>query len=125
MAKDIGCSQKKASEILAVLLLAIEQALSENRRVSLRNFGKFSMTSRQPRRVNHPLTGRRIDIERRNIIKFKCSKVLEDTLNVFDWTDDDPFNTVILQQIYDLIEESEIEDIDEDEGMYYPGKVHR
>jgi hypothetical protein len=51
--------------------------------------------------------------------------LIEDELNVFRWSCDNPHNQKILQAIYDLIEDSEIEDEDEDEMMYYPGKLYR
>jgi DNA-binding protein HU-beta len=123
LATDVGCTQKKASEILSVLLLAIESRLAEGESISLRGFGKFYITSRRPRTVKHPLSGERYRLEKKNTVKFKCSKIIENDLNIIEWNCDDPWNRKILQEIYDLIERAELEEEDEDELMYYPGKL--
>ena len=46
-------------------------------------------------------------------------------MNFFKWSYDDPRKKLILQEIYDLIGDSEIDDGDEDETIYYPGKQWR
>jgi nucleoid DNA-binding protein len=125
IAKDVGCTQKKASEILSVLLSSIKSALAKEGCLSLRKFGRFYLTTQKPRKIKHPRTGKHIHIRKREVARFKCSKVIEEELNVFRWTCDDPHNQKILDAIYDLIEDSEIEDEDEDEMMYYPGKPFR
>jgi hypothetical protein len=40
------------------------------------------------------------------IVKFKCSKVLQNKLNYLDFEDFEKNNMVILKQLYDLIENS-------------------
>ena len=125
IAKDVGCTQKKASEILSVLLSSIKSALAKEGCLSLRKFGRFYLTTLKPRKIKHPRTGQYIQVGKKKVIRFKCSKLTEDELNVFGWSCDDPHNQKILDAIYDLIEDSEIEDEDEDEMMYYPGKLCR
>jgi nucleoid DNA-binding protein len=123
LAADVGCTQKKASEILCALLNAIESTLAEGKFITLRGFGKFYLSSQRPRTIRHPLTGECYKLKRKNIVKFRCSKVIEDDLNIIEWNCDDPWNRKILQEIYDLIERAELEEEDEDELMYYPGKI--
>ena len=125
IANEIGITQKKASAVLSVLLQTIESELAQKGKFSIRNFGKFYTVTKKPRNIRHPLTGQIIRAEKKNIIKFKCGKALENEMNIIDWCCANPNNRDIFQQIYDLIEDSEIENKDEDEAMYYPGKrVH-
>ena len=125
IAKEIGITQKKATAVLTVLLQIIESEIANNSKFTIRNFGKFYMIKMKPRSIIHPETGQIIKAKKKNIIKFKCAKSIENDLNIVDWCSANPHNTDILQQIYDLIEDSEIEDEDEDEAMYYPGKFKR
>ena len=123
IANEIGITQKKASAVLSALLQTIESELSQKGKFSIRNFGKFYTVTKKPRNIRHPLTGQIIRAEKKNIIKFKCAKAMENELSIIEWCCANPNNGEILQQIYDLIEASEIEDEDEDEAMYYPGKL--
>ena len=50
---------------------------------------------------------------------------MEKEINVFRWSCDDPHNKKILEALCELIEESELEDKDDDDMMYYPGKQWR
>jgi len=122
IAGEIGCTQKKASAILSALLDTIKTELGEKGSVSIRKLGKFYITTRNPRVIIHPITGQRLKVGKRNIIRFKGSKYLDMALNVLEWTGADPHNQEILQALYELTEDSEIEDLDEDDTMYYPGK---
>ena len=123
IANEIGSTQKKASAVLSVLLQTIESELADKGKFSIRNFGKFYMVTMEPRNIRHPLTGQIIRAKKKNIIKFKCAKAVENEMNIIEWCCANPNNRDILQQIYDLIEDSEIENEDEDEAMYYPGKL--
>ena len=125
IAKEVGCTQKKSSEILSVLLETIKTALAEEGNVSLRKFGKFYLITRKPRRIKHPSTDNSIRVGERKIVRFKCSKLMEEEINVFRWSCDDPHNKKILEALCELIEESEIADKDDDDMMYYPGKQWR
>jgi hypothetical protein len=46
-------------------------------------------------------------------------------MNVVDWCYASPQNHHIFQEIYNLIEDAEVDDEDEDEAMYYPGNLKR
>ena len=122
IAKDIGCTQKKASKILTVILDTIQSTLVEKGLFSIKKFGKFYLTTLNPREIKHPVTGQCLKVGERNVIRFKCYKPLGEAINYFRWSCDDPHNQKILQAIYELIEDSEIEEEDEDDQMYYPGK---
>ncbi len=123
IARDAGCSRKKATEILSIILESIQSALQKKGCFAIRNFGKFYLTTLKPREIRHPLTGERIKVRKRNVIKFKSYSSLGEAVNHFEWSFADSHNQKILQAIYDLIEDSEIENEDEDEIMYYPGKL--
>jgi nucleoid DNA-binding protein len=123
IAGDVGCNQEKASEILLVILESIQSTLLKEGSFSISKFGKFYLTTLNPREIKHPVTGERIKVGKRNVIRFKPYKSLGEAVNHFEWSCADPYNQKILQAIYDLIEDAEIEDKDEDEMMYYPGKL--
>ena len=125
IAKEIGITQKKASVVLSVLLHTIESELVNKGKFTIRNFGKFYMTTMKPRNIIHPQTGQIFKAKKKNLIKFKCAKSIENDMNIVEWPCTSSHNSNILQQIYDLIEDTEIEGEDEDEAMYYPGKLGR
>ena len=83
------------------------------------------MISMKPRNTIHPQTGQIIKAKKKNIIKFKCAKSIENDMNIVEWCCFSPHNRDILQQIYDLLENSEIEDEDENGVRYYPGQLWR
>ena len=124
IAKDVGCNQKKASELLLIILESIQSILKKKGRFSIRKFGKFYLATLRPREIKHPVTGETIRVGKRNVIRFKSYKSLGEAVNHFEWSCTDPHNQEILQAIYDLIEDAEVENEDEDEIMYYPGKMH-
>ena len=71
------------------------------------------------------MTGQTIKFKKKNKIRFKCAKTIENEMNVVEWCYASPHSPHILQEIYDLIEDAEVDDEDEDEAMYYPGKLIR
>ena len=106
IASDTGFSQKKISEILAVLLNIFTATLANGDSISLRGFGKFFLKDQKKRKIRLPLTGILITVGPKKVVKFKSFKLLRETINDFG-SYFDAFkrqNNKILQQLYDLIE---------------------
>jgi len=106
IANDTGFSQKKSSEILKVLLDSLTEALAKGDSVRIRGFGKFYLNHQKERKIRHPLTGKSIIVGPKKTVKFRCFKSLDQEINSFNF-DINEFikeNELILQQLYDLIE---------------------
>ena len=121
IAKDTGLSQKKSSEILKVLLDILTETLAKSDSVRISSFGKFYLVHQKERQIRHPLTGKSIIVGPKKTVKFKCFKSLHQEINYFDF-DINEFNReneIILQQLYDLIENSgDYEEEEGDEDMF-------
>ena len=109
IASDIGFSQKKTSEVFEILLNIMATALANGDNISISGFGKFYLHEQKKRKIRHPLTGKILTVGTKKTIKFKSFKFFRKELNGFE-IDFDKFkqqNKKILQQLYDLIENSD------------------
>jgi len=119
IASDVGFSQKKTSEILSILLNILSATIANGDNISIRGFGKFYVGDQKERQIRHPLTGKAIKIESKRIVKFKSFKFLCEKINDFEFGFDEfkRQNMIILQQLYDLIENSGDYEEDEEENV--------
>lgn len=115
IASETGFSQKKISEIYSVLINILTAKLASGDIISISGFGKFYAINRTSRKGRHPQTGAVIKIGPKSTVKFKSFKFLREESNdfVFDFDQFKRQNRIILQQLFDLIENSS--DYDEDE----------
>lgn len=82
MAEDAGISKAKATKALNSFLESIKQALKEkDGRIALVGFGTFSKAHRKARQGVNPLTGEKITIKARNVIRFQAGKALKDAIS--------------------------------------------
>ena len=108
IASETGFSQKKSSEIYSVLINILTAKLAADDIISIRGFGKFYVNNQTKRKIRHPQTGEVLKIGPKRTVKFKSFKFLREESNGFGF-DFDEFkrqNRIILQQLYDLIENS-------------------
>ena len=63
------------------ILELISKSLSQNQRVEIRNFGTFSIRSREKRLSRNPKTGTTVLVEAKNHPYFRASKNLKQSLN--------------------------------------------
>ena len=120
IAIDTGFSQKKTSEILALLLKVLTAALANGDSISLRGFGKFYLADQKARKIKLPLTGKIINVGPKRAVKFKSFKFLREAINDFGSVFDvfKRQNKIILQQLYDLIKNSgDYEEEEEEETL--------
>jgi integration host factor subunit beta len=75
-------SIKHLETVVDTVLGQVESALSDGRRVELRNFGTFSPRTRQARQGRNPRTGETVAVEQKSVPYFRAGKELRDRLNV-------------------------------------------
>ncbi len=77
ISEEIGLTQLKTKEIVQKTFDAIVEALVNEGRVELRNFGVFEVKKRSARRARNPRTGEKVDVAERYIVAFKPGKEME------------------------------------------------
>jgi nucleoid DNA-binding protein len=120
IAADTGFSQKKTSEIFAVLLDILTSTLANGDSIPIRGFGKFYVSDQKERRIRHSLTGQIIIVGPKRAVKFRSFKFLREEINDlgFDFDEFKRQNKIILQLLYDLIENSgDYEEEEEEETV--------
>ncbi|NUQ63946.1 MAG: integration host factor subunit beta [Pirellulales bacterium] len=77
ISEEIGLTQLKTKEIVQKTFNAIVDALVEERRIELRNFGVFEVKRRAPRKARNPRTGEKVDVPEKFVVTFKPGKEME------------------------------------------------
>jgi DNA-binding protein HU-beta len=80
MAESADISKAQATKALDAMLDAIVDALKNNDKVTLVNFGTFSVAERAARTGRNPRTNKVINIPSKKVAKFKPGKVLADAV---------------------------------------------
>lgn len=80
MAYSAEISRTQATKALDAALDAITDALKDGDKVTLVNFGTFSVLERAARSGRNPATGETITIPGKRVAKFKPGKFLSDTV---------------------------------------------
>ena len=78
ISEEIGMTQLKTKEIVQKTFNAIVEALVEERRIELRNFGVFEVKMRAARKARNPRTGQRVDVPEKFVVTFKPGKEMEE-----------------------------------------------
>jgi integration host factor subunit beta len=77
IADEIGLTQLKTKEIVQKTFDAIVEALVEDGRIELRNFGVFEVKRRAPRKARNPRTGDKVEVPEKFVVTFKPGKEME------------------------------------------------
>ena len=77
MEANTGLMRKDIEIIVNELFKEIKKALSENKRIELRNFGVFMNKQRKAKLARNPRTGEPVNIPARLVTVFKPSKELK------------------------------------------------
>jgi len=77
----IGITEVDSAIIVDVLLDGIKNALKEDMRVKLKNFGSFHIQNRKARIAYDPRNRDKLNVPAKKIVKFIMSKKLVDMLN--------------------------------------------
>jgi len=73
----IGLTQLKTKKIVQETFDAIVEALVEEKRIELRNFGVFEVKKRAARKARNPRTGDKVDVPEKYVVTFKPGKEME------------------------------------------------
>jgi DNA-binding protein HU-beta/integration host factor subunit beta len=71
IADRTGLPQGQVREVIRRVLGGITEALVNEGRIELRNFGVFAVKGRRPRRARNPRTGEAVDVPARRVVTFK------------------------------------------------------
>jgi len=74
IADRMGLSRSQVSEVIRRVLDGITEALVNEGRLELRNFGVFEVKGRRPRRARNPRTGEAVDVPARRVVTFKAGR---------------------------------------------------
>jgi nucleoid DNA-binding protein len=77
ISEDIGLTQLQTKEIVQKTFNAIIEALVEEERIELRNFGVFEVKRRAPRKARNPRTGEKVFVGEKYVVTFKPGKEME------------------------------------------------
>jgi nucleoid DNA-binding protein len=75
---EIGLTQLKTKEIVQKTFNAIVEALVEEGRIELRNFGVFEVKKRAARKARNPRTGDKVSVPAKFVVTFKPGKEMEE-----------------------------------------------
>ena len=78
IADDLGRTTIETAPIVQKTLDAIVNALADEGRVELRNFGVFLVKKRKPRQSRNPRTGEKVMVGERSTVTFKPGQVLKE-----------------------------------------------
>jgi integration host factor subunit beta len=78
ISEEIGLTQLQTKEIVQKTFNAIVEALVEEGRIELRNFGVFEVKRRAPRKARNPRTGDKVFVPEKCVVTFKPGKEMEE-----------------------------------------------
>jgi nucleoid DNA-binding protein len=77
ISEEIGLTQLQTKEIVQKTFNAIVEALVEEGRIELRNFGVFEVKRRAARKARNPRTGDKVFVPEKFVVTFKPGKEME------------------------------------------------
>ncbi len=77
IAEKTALTQAQASEVIQLALEAIVDAVADDGRLELRNFGVFEVKTRAPRKARDPRTGETMDVPARRVVAFRPGRAFE------------------------------------------------
>lgn len=81
IAEQQNTTKTEAEKIVAAFLQGITTAVKEGQSVQLVGFGTFEVKHQEARPGRNPLTGQTIQIEAKNVVKFKVGESLKNAAN--------------------------------------------
>jgi len=78
MVSELELQHATAKEVVQLLFDAIIDALAEEGRIELRNFGVFEVKRRAARNARNPKTGDRVSVPEKLVVTFKPGKEMEE-----------------------------------------------
>ena len=84
ISEEIGLTQLQTKEIVQKTFNAIVEALVDEGRIELRNFGVFEVKRRAPRKARNPRTGDKVFVPEKYVVTFKPGKEMEERVGVLE-----------------------------------------
>ena len=81
VAGESGLTKKDTRAVIGTVMDGIKAGLAADGKVTLVGFGTFSTVHREARTARNPQTGEPVDVPAKNVVKFKASKALKETVN--------------------------------------------
>ncbi|MDR0544108.1 MAG: HU family DNA-binding protein [Odoribacteraceae bacterium] len=78
IAAKAGLSKADARGALEAFVATVGEALENKEKVSLVGFGSFSVTEKPAREGRNPMTGQKIQIPARRVVRFRAGAKLAD-----------------------------------------------
>ena len=82
ISNHLGLPQVKTKQVVQMTFDAIIDALQEEGRIELRNFGVFEVRRRAARKARNPRTGTEVEVPAKNIVTFKPGKEMLEKIRV-------------------------------------------
>jgi len=82
ISNHLGLPQVKTKQVVQMTFDAIIDALQEDGRIELRNFGVFEVRRRAARKARNPRTGTEVEVPAKNIVTFKPGKEMLEKIRV-------------------------------------------
>lgn len=79
--RDTGCTKRLATQTVDLFLSSITKALKKGDDVTFVGFGTFRKAKRKARIARNPLTGGKVKVPRRNVVRFAAGKALKSSIN--------------------------------------------
>ncbi len=77
ISEEVGLTQQQTKLIVQKTFNAIIEALVNEKRIELRNFGVFEVKQRAARSARNPRTGRQVEVPAKSVVTFKPGKEME------------------------------------------------
>jgi integration host factor subunit beta len=78
IADDLGIPSVVALRAVQRTFDGITEALVEEGRIELRNFGVFEVKKRKPKKARNPRTGEQVKVPARLVVTFKAGREMEE-----------------------------------------------
>lgn len=84
IAEQTALTQVQTKEVVQRSFDAIIDAIVNEGRIELRNFGVFEIKVRKPRKARNPRTGQPVEVPAKTVVVFKPGRIMEERVAVLD-----------------------------------------
>jgi integration host factor subunit beta len=84
IAEYTALTQVQTKEVVQKSFDAIIDAIVEEGRIELRNFGVFEVKVRRPRKARNPRTGQPVEVPAKTVVVFKPGRIMEERVALLD-----------------------------------------
>ncbi len=84
IAEHTALTQVQTKEVVQKSFDAIIEAIVEEGRIELRNFGVFEVKVRRPRKARNPRTGQPVEVPAKTVVVFKPGRIMEERVAKLD-----------------------------------------